>query len=114
MGLKQEALGSIDEIRNEVAELNNRGVELAKQSKLAEAIQLFEETSERMPGNRVVNLNTALVLLLDAENRPFTKEDSSRIERYLQRVEAIEPGNRTLKKLQQRFQALHTSAKVEA
>jgi tetratricopeptide (TPR) repeat protein len=114
MGLKQEILGSIDEIRNEVAELNNRGVELAKQGKLAEAIQLLEETSERMPGNRVVNLNTALVLLLDAENRPFTKEDSSRIQRYLKRVEAIEPGNRTLKKLQQRFKSLHASAKVEA
>jgi tetratricopeptide (TPR) repeat protein len=114
MGLKQEILGTIDEIRREVAELNNRGVELAKQGKLAEAIQLLEETSERMPGNRVVNLNMALVLLLDVENRPFTKEDSTRIEYYLQRVEALEPDNRTLKKLQQRFQSLHASSNVEA
>jgi tetratricopeptide (TPR) repeat protein len=113
MGMKQETLGAIDKIRKEVAELNNRGVELAKQGKLAEAIQLLEETAERMPGNRVVNLNTALVLLLDAENRPFTGEDSTRIKRYLRRVETIEPDNRTLKKLQRRLHSLHDSSNAE-
>jgi tetratricopeptide (TPR) repeat protein len=113
MGMKQETLGAIDKIRKEVAELNNRGVELAKQGKLAEAIQLLEETAERMPDNRVVNLNTALVLLLDAENRPFTGEDSTRIKRYLRRVETIEPDNRTLKKLQRRLHSLHDSSNAE-
>ncbi|MEJ2455184.1 MAG: response regulator [Candidatus Thiodiazotropha sp.] len=114
MGLKQETLSSIDEIRKEVAALNNRGVELARNGKLEEAIELLETTAERMPGNRVVNLNTALVLLLEAENSAFTQEASARIDRYLQRVEAIEPDNRTLKKLQAKLQTLRDSSDAEA
>ncbi len=114
MGLKQETLSSIDKIRKEVAELNNRAVEMARNGRLAEAIELLETTAERMPGNRVVNLNTALVLLLDAENGTFSADDAARIDRYLQRVEAIEPANRTLKKLQRRLQSLRESANAEA
>ena len=106
MGLKQETLSSIDKIRREVAELNNRGVELAKNGELNEAIRLLEETAERMPGNKVVNLNAALVLLLDVEKRTLTREDSKRINRYLLRVAAIDPDNRTLNKLQRRLQAM--------
>ncbi|MEJ2694918.1 MAG: hypothetical protein P8166_18350, partial [Candidatus Thiodiazotropha sp.] len=62
--------------------------------------------AERMPGNKVVSLNTALVLLLDVEKRTLTREDTKRIDRYLQRVAAVDPDNRTLNKLQRRLQAL--------
>ena len=114
MGLKQEALSSIDAIRREVAELNNRGVELARKGLLPEAIELLERTAERMPGNRVVNLNAALVLLLDAESRTLTPIDFDSIDRYLQRVRGIEPENRTLKRLQLRLQTLRESSDAEA
>jgi CheY-like chemotaxis protein/Tfp pilus assembly protein PilF len=114
MGLEQESLNSIDNIRKEVAELNNRGVELAKTGKLPEAISLLEETAKRIPGNRVVNLNTALVLLLDVENRTLTPEDEARIEHYLERVARLEPENRTLNKLQKRLLIIRSKSGVEA
>jgi tetratricopeptide (TPR) repeat protein len=113
MGLKQESLSSIDKICREVAELNNRGVELAKSGKLQEAIELLEETAERMPGNRVVNLNTALVLLLEVEQRTLTRSDDKKIEQYLQRVSSLEPENRTLNKLQRKLQAMRDKTHTE-
>jgi len=114
MGLKQETLSSIDRIRREVAELNNRGVDLARSGQLDEAVKLLVATCERMPANKVVNLNTALVLLLEAEKNGLGEEDPQRIEAYLKRVEALDPGNRTLNKLQRRLQALRDQHDAEA
>ncbi len=114
MGLKQETLSSIDRIRREVAELNNRGVDLAKSGRLDEALKLLINTSERMPGNKVITLNTALVLLLEAEKNGLDEQAQEHIESYLKRVESIEPGNRTLNKLQRRLQALRDHQDAEA
>ncbi len=107
MGLQQETLSSVDKIRREVAELNNRGVDLAKSGQMKEAIELLEQTAERMPGNKVVNLNTALVLILEVESRSLSPEDAAKIARYLQRVESIDPENRTLNKLKQRLKTMN-------
>jgi CheY-like chemotaxis protein len=113
MGVKPERLNSIDQIRREVAELNNRGVELAKKGQLDEAIALLEKTAERMPGNRVINLNAALVLLLEAEQHTLTQKSDQKIDRYLQRVASVEPDNRTLSKLQKRFNIMHDKSGLE-
>jgi tetratricopeptide (TPR) repeat protein len=113
MGLQQEALSSVEEIRREVAELNNRGVDLAKSGQMKEAVALLEQTAERMPANKTVNLNTALVLLLEAESRTAMPDDSAKIARYLKRVESLDPENRTLIKLKQRLKTMNTAINGE-
>ena len=113
MGVTTERVNAIDQLRREVAELNNRGVELAKSGQLQEAIALLEETAGRMPGNRVVNLNAALVLLMDVEQRTATAEEFRKIQYYLQQVAAIEPDNPTLNKLQKRLNAMNEKSGVE-
>jgi predicted Zn-dependent protease len=81
---------------------------------LEEAISLLKETSERMPANKVVNLNTALVLLMDMERKNFSVESIDEINVYLNRVAKAEPNNPTLKKLQTRLKtAIQTSGTRE-
>ena len=64
LGLEKDPDSLIAEIRSEIVRLNNRGAELAREGRLEEAVVLFEEAVAGMPGNRVVNLNTARVLIL--------------------------------------------------
>ena len=106
MGVQEEALNTIDTLRQEVAALNNKGVELARHGQLEEAIELLEKTAERMPGNKVVNLNAALVLLMEMERQGNSPQAIARIEHYLERVERADPNNQTLKKLHGRLQSL--------
>jgi CheY-like chemotaxis protein/lipopolysaccharide biosynthesis regulator YciM len=114
MEIEESALGSIDAMREEVASLNKKGVELARHGKLTEAIGLLKETSERMPANKVVNLNTALVLLMDMERDNFSAGKADEINIYLQRVAKTEPNNPTLTKLQNRLQSMTKTAAQES
>lgn len=114
MEIEEAALGSIDAMREEVASLNKQGVELARNGKLAEAISLLKQTSERMPANKVVNLNTALVLLMDMERDNFSVNNVDEINVYLERVARAEPNNPTLKKLQSRLKSMIKNAVQES
>jgi CheY-like chemotaxis protein/predicted Zn-dependent protease len=113
MEMEESALGSIDAIREEVASLNKKGVELARHGKLSEAISLLKQTSERMPANKVVNLNTALVLLMNMERETFSVSSVDEINIYLDRVAKAEPNNPTLKKLQSRLKSMIQTAEQE-
>ncbi|MCU7928977.1 MAG: response regulator [Candidatus Thiodiazotropha sp. (ex Dulcina madagascariensis)] len=114
MDLQEEALGSVDTIRQEIASLNKRGVELARNGKLEEAISLLEKSSEQMPGNKVVNLNTALVLLMDMEKKSLSVEGIDKIKVYLERVRKVDPDNLTLNKLQNRLKSAIRTTEQEA
>jgi tetratricopeptide (TPR) repeat protein len=102
-GINEETLGSIDALREEVASLNRKGVELARKGQYEEATKLLKETSARMPANKVINLNTALVMLMDMERSAFDSERIDEIRVYLDRVNKTEPDNPVLLKLQNRL-----------
>jgi predicted Zn-dependent protease len=108
-GINEETLGSIDAMREEMASLNRKGVELARKGQYEEAIKLLKETSARMPANKVVNLNTALVMLMDMERSEFNQTRIDEIQIYLDRVNKSEPGNPVLLKLQSRLNSVLNS-----
>jgi CheY-like chemotaxis protein/predicted Zn-dependent protease len=108
-GINEETLGSIDAMREEVTSLNRKGVELARKGQYEEAIKLLKETSARMPANKVVNLNTALVMLMDMERSEFNQTRIDEIQIYLDRVNKSEPDNPVLLKLQSRLNSVLNS-----
>ncbi|MET0067108.1 MAG: tetratricopeptide repeat protein [Candidatus Thiodiazotropha sp.] len=108
-GIAEDTLGSIDALREEVASLNRQGVELARKGQYEEAIKLLKETSERMPANKVVNLNAALVMLMDMERSEFNQSRIDEIQIYLDRVNRAEPDNPILVKLQNRLNTVLSS-----
>ncbi|MCU7871612.1 MAG: tetratricopeptide repeat protein [Candidatus Thiodiazotropha sp. (ex Lucinoma borealis)] len=114
MDMKEDVLGSIDAIRQEVASLNKTGIELARNGKLEEAVTLLKQTAERMPANKVVNLNTALVLLMDMERNNLSTEGIDEIQIYLKRVSRADPNNKTLQKLKDRLETAIKTPKQEA
>ncbi|MCM8885576.1 MAG: tetratricopeptide repeat protein [Candidatus Thiodiazotropha sp.] len=114
MDMKEDVLGSIDAIRQEVASLNKTGIELARNGKLEEAVTLLKQTAERMPANKVVNLNTALVLLMDMERNNLSTEGIDEIQIYLKRVSRADPNNKTLQKLKDRLETAIKTPKQKA
>ncbi|MCU7878720.1 MAG: hypothetical protein KZQ84_18330 [Candidatus Thiodiazotropha sp. (ex Lucinoma borealis)] len=114
MDMKEDVLGSIDAIRQEVVLLNKSSIELARNGKLEEAVTLLKQTAERMPANKVVNLNTALVLLMDMERNNLSTEGIDEIQIYLKRVSRADPNNKTLQKLKDRLETAIKTPKQEA
>ena len=90
----------IEDACSEIIQLNNQGVGLTQQGKLSEAIELFDEAATGMPGNRVINLNAAKVLIIYMQKNGKDIEQVGKTRKYLDRVRKIEPNNPTLNRLQ--------------
>ena len=104
--LEADAESFISEIKHEVARLNNRGVELAREGRLQEAVALFEEAVKGMPGNRVVNLNSARIMLLYMQRQGVETARLERVRQYLDRVGLVEPDNPALRKMEAMYREL--------
>lgn len=63
-GYKEEADQMISEVAEAAVEVNNQGVRLAKEGKLAESSEFFARAVKDMPRNPVVNLNAAQSLIM--------------------------------------------------
>jgi CheY-like chemotaxis protein len=100
--LEENPQAIISNIRKEIIQLNNRGARLAREGKLEEAVQLFEDAAEGMPANIVVNLNAARTFLMYMEQSGVTAELSGKLNKYLRRARSIEPDNRALVNLRKR------------
>jgi len=104
--LEDDPKAIISNIRKEIIQLNNEGARLARDGKLKEATQLFENAVEGMPANIVVNLNAARTFLMYMEQAGVTTELASKLEKYLRRAQSIEPDNRSLLILRKRSKKL--------
>jgi CheY-like chemotaxis protein len=96
----------ISGIQKGIIKLNNDGAKLAREGKLEEAMNLFEDVAEDMEGNMVVNLNAARTFLMYMEQSGTTTELTKKLQKYLQRAQHIDPSNRALLKLQNRSDKL--------
>jgi tetratricopeptide (TPR) repeat protein len=85
---------------DEIFQLNNSGVTLVQQGSYDEAIALFNKAAESMPGNRVINLNAAKVIIrfMQIEGKSIELIGLSR--KYLDRVKKLDSNNPALHDLQ--------------
>ena len=104
--MENEGDSLIETTTQEVVNVNNDGVELVKQGKLAESIRLFQRAARAMPENIVINLNAAqsLIMAMQSEGVDQQHMDDARI--YLGRVAAVDAENDRYRKLMDRFQGL--------
>jgi len=85
-GMADEGRKIIEDVREEIFGLNNAGVKLAQEGKLAEAIAYFEEAALQLPQNKIINPNTAQVLMLYMQENGSDEERLSDVKIYLDRV----------------------------
>ena len=103
----------IDSARQAVVDINNRGVALAKERKLDEAVELLTQASDELPGNLTVAINVIQALLAQVRAEGPTSERIYAVREYLKRAEQIDPENPKLRKLREKVQSLQ-SAEAQA
>ncbi len=106
MGLGDEGGEIVTSIKDEMVQLNNKGVRLAREGQLNEAIMLFEEAVQGMPDNRVINLNAAQVLIMHMEENGVNEKHKRQSWEYLERVAKIEPENEKYRALVKMYHKL--------
>lgn len=105
-GMSDDPGALIGAIKQEIVDLNNRGVKLASSGKLEQAIGLFEEAAEGMPGNRIINLNAAKVMVLYMERAGVEAEAAGKARRYIERARKLDPEDSGLLRVQEKFHKL--------
>ena len=110
LGLAAEGDALISGTRQEVVEVNNNGVDLAKQGKLKESITLFAKAARAMPENLVINLNAAQSLIMFMQNQGANNQHMDEAHSYLERVKHINSSNERYRNLLSRFNELARSA----
>jgi CheY-like chemotaxis protein len=110
LGMAAEGDQLINGTRKEVVDVNNNGVDLAKQGKLKESINLFAKAARAMPENLVINLNAAQSLIMLMQDQGANSLHMDEAHGYLERVKHINAGNERYKNLLLRFNELARSA----
>ena len=74
----------------DLVQLNNHGVQLLNEGKLTEAIDHFQKAAEGLPGNKIININTAQALITYMQKEGKTDELLHLSGKYLDRVKKID------------------------
>lgn len=106
--LGMEDLGEdlIDSARRAVVEINNRGVSLAKEGKLDEAITMLTKASEELPGNLTITLNVLQAALSQIRFSGYSAERQYLVDEYLSRAERINADHPKLATLREKINLL--------
>lgn len=105
----------VETTRQEVVATNNKGVELVKQGKLEESIDLFLQAARAMPENITINLNAALSLIALMQKNGVNNKAAQQTEGFLARVMRIAPTNERYQKVLHSYRELvDKTAKAKA
>lgn len=105
-GIQKDALGFIDASRQEVVETNNRGVILAKEGKLDEAIQWLRDAKSALPNNKQILLNFSHAAILAMQNSGRNDKIMSEARECLKKVGGLDPHEKRRVQLQEMLDAL--------
>ncbi len=104
-GIEDVGKNLIANTKKELAQLNNKGVQLAKQGKYKEAIEFFKKAVRGIPQSKVVNANAAQVMLMYMQKSGKDQKLLYNVKRYLDTLAEIDP---TYQKYQQLLKLYET------
>lgn len=96
----------LETTRQEVVTTNNKGVELIKEGKLEESIDLFVHAARAMPENITINLNAALSLIALMQKNGVTNKTALQAESFLARVMRVAPTHERYQKVLHSYREL--------
>lgn len=105
-GIQKDAQGFIDVSRQEVVETNNRGVLLAKEGKLDEAIQWLRNAKSTLPNNKQILLNFTHAAILAMQKSGWNDKIMSEARECLKRVGGLDPHEKRRIHLQDMLDAI--------
>ena len=100
-GAMEDAQAFIDTARKEAIETNNRGVILAKEGKLDEAIQWLRDAKTALPNNKQILLNFANAAILTMQKSGRNDNMMSETRECLKKVGGLDPQEKRRIQLQE-------------
>jgi tetratricopeptide (TPR) repeat protein len=113
-GMESEGDAIIASTRQEVVNLNNKGVQLAEDGKIEESIELFVKAAKAMPDNILINLNAAQSILFHAKKHGIEPDKVQRAQSFLERARNIDEEDEKLQKLMATFKSLTADSPKKA
>lgn len=98
-GQGDRATALIEQTRKEVVNINNQGVQLAREGKLGDSIELFIKAAKGMPRNEAINLNTAQSLIMSAKQGGNANQQLKLAMNYLEQARRVSGETLRYKKL---------------
>ncbi|MFA6052700.1 MAG: tetratricopeptide repeat protein [Methylobacter sp.] len=74
------------QVKQELIDVNNKGVSLFKEGKIDEALAVFEEAIEKMPDNQTIILNMAKIMVHDIKTSGGTQEKILNAQAYINKA----------------------------
>jgi tetratricopeptide (TPR) repeat protein len=108
-GMEDEGQKLVEASRQEVIDANNRGVTLAKEGKLDEAIQLLQDARTMLPNNKRIMINLANVAVLSMRQNGKNDNLMQMARECLERVIKLDPQEKWCAQLQTALEALSNS-----
>ena len=103
IGREEEGQGVIRSALNEIVQLNNNGVKLVRESRYAEAIDIFDKAAAELPGNRVINSNAAHAVMLLMQQDRIAPPLLEKAKGYLDAVKLSDPAYTRLNELMEMY-----------
>lgn len=108
-GCREQGQSVIASAREEVVSLGVEGSSLVAQDRLAEAVEFFHNVADRLPDNRLINLNASQVMIMYMERHGRDDKLLYRTRHYLERLQRLDPGNTESQILLTRYESLATT-----
>ena len=105
-GRAEQGHAVIASARDEIITLRSEGTSLVEQDKLAEAVDFFDQAADRLPDNKLINLNASQVMIMYMERHGRNDKLLYRARRYLDRLQRLDPGNTENQSLLYRYKSL--------
>ena len=96
----------IKDIKEKIIKINNDGVELIRQGKLDEAIELFTQAAKGMPRNAIINLNAAQSIIMFMKQNKPTRPDVVKAMKHIDMAGRSEKHQLWINKLRSECQKL--------
>lgn len=104
--LKKEGEEAIKKARKEIITVNNKGVQLVKEGKMAEAIDFFDKAAKGLPNNKIINANAAQSLIMYMQKNGKSDHYLYQCKRYLDRLQKIDATYRKFKELHKVYEQI--------
>lgn len=105
-GMQDEGQKIVEKSRQEVVDANNRGVTLAKEGKLDEAIQLLRDARAMLPNNKRIMINLANVAVLSMRKNGRSDNLIQVARECLERVAKLDPQEKWCSQFQIALEAI--------
>jgi len=104
--LQEEGLKLVEASRREVAETNNQGVQLARDGKLEEAVELLRNAKTMLPNNKRILLNLAYVMILFLKTHGKENGMVREVRESIDRVLKLDPSEKMCGQFQDMLDAI--------